>query len=321
MQIRILSRAEVRSTITMAEAVDAMADAFEQLSTGRARVPLRVHQEAGGGMALLMSAFLPDARRIGVKIVSAYPDNAARSLPMIHALVMVLDGETGVPLAVMDGSYLTALRTGAASGLATDRLARADASVLAVFGAGVQAQSQVEAVRAVRDVGEVRVVARSRESANRFAAGLEGVKVRVMDDRAVALRGADVVVAATGSSTPVFAGADVEAGTHVNGVGSYTPAMQEVDGDLVRRASLFVDSRVGALAEAGDLLIPLRQGWIDAERITEIGEVVAGTRPGRTSPDEITFFKSVGNAVQDAAVAARVLRIAEQRGLGRVVEI
>lgn len=321
MQIRILSQAEVRSTITMSEAIEEMASAFAQLSTGKAHVPLRVHQGAETGTILLMSAYLPASESVGVKIVSAYPDNGAHGLPMIHALVMVLDGETGVPRAIMDGSFLTALRTGAASGLATDRLARPDASVLALFGAGVQARTQLEAVRAVRPIREVRVVARSEESARRFAAGIKGVEVRVMQDRRDAVRGADVIVAATGSASPVFDGNDVDPGAHVNGVGSYTPAMQEVDTDLVQRARIVVDSRRGALAEAGDLLIPLRSGLIREDDIVEIGEVVAGTRPGRTSGEEITFFKSVGNAVQDAAVAARVLRVAEETELGRVVEI
>lgn len=321
MQLRILSRNKVAAAVTMSQAIAAMADAFAQLSSGRATVPLRVHQEAEGGVTLLMSAYLPTQLSVGVKIVTAYPENPSRDLPMIHALVMVLDAETGVPRALMEGAHLTALRTAAATGLATDRLARPDAGVLALFGAGGQARHQLEAVRAVRPIREVRIVARTAGSARRLAEEVEGVQVRVLEDRRAALDGADVVVAATTSTSPVFDGGDVSPGAHVNGVGSYTPSMQEVDAKLVARARVVVDSRVGALAEAGDLRIPLERGTLREADIAELGEVVSGTRPGRRSPEEITFFKSVGNAVQDAAVAAMVLDAAERRGLGRVIEL
>ncbi len=321
MRLRLLSREDVRASVSLVEAITATADAFQRLSSGQATVPRRVHQAAAGGVVLLMSAHLPHTGTVGVKVVSAFPENAPRGMPMIHALVMVLDAATGAPLALMEGSHLTALRTAAATGAATDRLARPEAAVLALFGAGAQARAQLEAVRAVRDLREVRIVSRTPESARRLAEEIEGVEVRTMVDRAAALRGADLVVAATTSASPVFDGRDVEPGAHVNGVGSYTPEMREVDSALVERSRVVVDSRAGALAEAGDLLAPLREGRLREAEIAELGEVVSGTRPGRTSPEQITFFKSVGNAVQDAAVAALVLKAAEERGLGREVEL
>ncbi|MFQ5341437.1 MAG: ornithine cyclodeaminase family protein, partial [Anaerolineae bacterium] len=213
-------------------------------------------------------------------------------------------------------------RTGAGSGLATELLAREDAEVVAVFGAGAQARTQLEAVRTVRPIREVRIVSRTRESAQQFVDEIEGVEARVLDDRSAAVRGAGIIIAATTSSTPVFDGRDVEPGTHINGIGSYTPEMQEVDATVVQRAKIVVDQREAALAEAGDLIIPIRQGLVRAADIyAELGEIVNGEKAGRTSDDEITFFKSVGNAAQDVATARWVLRAAEERGLGTVVAL
>ena len=322
MKLRILSTADVRAAIDMHQAIEAMREAFGQLSAGQATVPLRTPVETEGGVTLFMPAYLRGTGDLGAKIVSVYPGNSALGLPTITAAVIVLDGQTGQPLALMDGTYLTALRTGAASGLATALLARPEAQVVAVFGAGVQARTQLEAVRAVRPIREVRIVSRTRASAERFAAELEDVTAQVMDDRRAAVQGADVIIAATTSATPVFDGGDVAPGTHVNGIGSYTPEMQEVDATLVQRAKVVVDSREAALAEAGDLIIPLRQGLITEDHIhAELGEIVNGTKPGRVTDDEITFFKSVGIAVQDVVVARWVLQAAETKGLGTLVEL
>lgn len=306
----------------MREAIAAMREAFGQLSAGLARVPVRLRLEAEAGVTLFMPAYLDRTQDLGAKIVSFYPNNPQRGLPAISALVLVLDSQTGLPTALMEAGYLTALRTGAASGLATDLLARREASVVAIFGAGAQAPAQIEAVCAVRPIREVRIVARRRESADRLAKQIEGVDVRILDDRSAALAGADIVIAATTSSTPVFDGHDVEPGTHINGIGSYTPEMQEVDATVVQRARIVVDSREAALKEAGDLIIPIQQGLIRAEDVdTELGEIVNGIKAGRTSDSEITFFKSVGVAVQDVAVARRVLQAAASREGISVVDL
>jgi ornithine cyclodeaminase len=273
-----------------------------------------------------MPGYLRDSRVLGGKVVSVFGSNARRGLPVVTAVVLLLDAETGLPRALLDGTALTALRTGAASGLATRLLARVEASVLAVFGAGAQARSQIEAVRAVRPIREVRIVSRSRSSAERLAGELDGLagglRVRVLEDRGEAVAGAHVIVAATDSATPVFPGERVEPGAHVNGVGSFTPAMQEVDETLVARARVVIDTREGALAEAGDLILPLRKGLVREEDVnTELGEVVLGRRPGRTRADQVTFFKSVGNAAQDLAVAGHALEAAARLGVGRVAEL
>ena len=322
MQMRILSAADVRAAVDMPEAIRAMREAFIALSEGSAQAPLRVALETEGGVSLFMPASMPSRGAAGVKIVSVNPGNSELGLPAIHAVVLAVDPVTGRALALMDGTWLTALRTGAAGGLAADLLARSGASVVTVFGAGVQARTQLEAVRCVRDIDEVRIVSPVREESDAFAAELENVTARAVDDPAEALAGAHIVVTATNSSTPVFDGRLVEPGTHVTGIGSYTLHMREVDTELISRARVFVDEREGAMAEAGDIVGPIRDGDLTEEVIlAEIGEVAAGVHAGRTSPDDITFFKSVGNAVQDVAVASRVLETAEARNLGTLVEV
>jgi ornithine cyclodeaminase/alanine dehydrogenase-like protein (mu-crystallin family) len=183
MWLRILPENEVRGAIAMAQAIDAMRGALRQVSTGRARVPLRLTMEAEKGLELSMPAYLPDSRALGAKILSIYNENPRRGLRRLIALVLVLDSETGVPQALMDGTYITALRTGAGSGLATDLLARKNAPVVTVFGSGVQARTQLEAVRAVREIREVQIVGRGQQTAQRFADEISGATVRVMDDR------------------------------------------------------------------------------------------------------------------------------------------
>jgi len=322
MKMRILSAADVLAAVDMRGAVDAMREAFVALSKGEAVVPLRLAMETPGGTALFMPGHLPGLGATAAKIVTVHPGNVARGLPVIHAAVLVLDPDTGRPLALMDGTRLTALRTGAAGGLAADLLALPGASVVALFGSGPQARTQLEAVRCVRPVREVRIVSNHPDSAHALAGEQEGVRVSVTQDRAAALRGAHIVVTATDSTTPVFDGTLVEPGAHVTGVGSYTPAMREVDTALVRRARVFVDQREAALAEAGDLAGPIADGAVGADVIVgEIGEVAAGLRPGRTADDQVTFFKSVGNAVQDVAIAARVLASAEREGRGVLVDL
>ncbi len=322
MQIRILSADDVRACVDMPAAIDAMREAFGALSAQEATVPIRLALETEHGVSLFMPAHLRESGDAGAKIVSVNPGNAALGLPAIHAVVLVLDVLTGRPTALMDGTWLTALRTGAVGGLAADLLSRADAKTVALFGAGVQARTQLEAVRCVREITEVRVVSPSGGSADRLAAEVSGIRAVRVDDPSEAIRGADIIIAATNSFTPVFDGSKVEPGTHVTGVGSYTLDMREVDTALVQRARVIVDQREAVMEEAGDIVGPIRDGVVDESIIVgEIGEVVLGRVQGRTADSEITFFKSVGNAVQDVAVAARVLRVAESEGRGLVVDL
>jgi ornithine cyclodeaminase len=323
--MRILSAQHVAEAITMREAIDAVREGYIALSAKRATVPLRGKLQTPDGVTLLMPSYLHGTTSTVTKIVSVYPKNARFGLPTIMATVLVLDAETGQPRALLDGSYLTALRTGAASGLATDLLARKDASVLGVIGAGTQARTQIQAVCTVRPIREIRVFALNgtAEFVESLIPRYPNITIKTAQSPEQALQGADLMVAATTSGEPVIRDEHVAPGAHINGIGSYQPHTREIAGEVVARARIVIDSREACLEEAGDLLIPIEQGLIDMERAmgTEIGEVAAGLKPGRTSDDEITFFKSVGVAVQDAAVAARVVATAEERNLGTVVAL
>jgi alanine dehydrogenase len=330
MKLRVLSQNDVRQAVSMAQAIEIVKGAFAQLSAGKAVVPIRTQLEVAGheGITLFMPAYLQESDDLGVKIVSVFPRNLERGLPTIHALVAVVDAETGCPAAVMDGTYLTALRTGAASGAATDLLAHTDARVAAVFGAGAQGRTQLEAICQVRDIEKAWIYDVNKEAAEKYAEEMRELGGRIPSDMIVAsssaeaVREADVICTATTSRTPVFADAGLKTGVHINAVGAFTPEMQEVPEDTIQRALLVVDSREACWAEAGDLLIPRHKGLISESDIyAELGEIAAGTKRGRESDEEITFFKSVGNAVQDVSVARKVLEEAGRLGLGFEVEL
>jgi len=329
MQIRILTEEDVRLALPMRETIETMKEAYRQFSAGMASVPLRTRIEVTDqeGVALFMPALLHTTRDLAIKIVSVFPRNTDLELPTIHALVVAIDPDTGRPLALIEGGSLTAIRTGAASGAATDLLARSGTRRVAIFGSGVQARTQLEAVCAVRDIEAAWVYSIDLEGAQTFAEEMGGVgripaQIKVAGEPIEALSAADVICTATTSSTPVFSGRDLRPGTHINAVGAFTPEMQELDEHTVERAYVVVDSRAAALAEAGDLMIPIQKGLIREDHIrAELGEIVSGDAPGRTSDDQITLFKSVGVAVQDAAAAGLALRRAEELGLGQLVEL
>jgi alanine dehydrogenase len=325
--MRVLSGADVRAAVAMPAAIDAVAQAFARLSTGQADVPLRAHiaTPEQQGISFFMPARIA-GEALGLKVVSVFPQNIGRGEPTIYALVTLLDPATGRPLAVLDGTYLTALRTGAASGAATRYMARPDARTLAIFGVGAQAMPQIQAVCAVRPIDNIWIVNRTRDRAALLAARLRGEgftgDIRIAATPAQALAEADVVCTATAAPTPLFADADIRPGTHINGVGSYKPTMAEVPAATVARARLIVDQREAAWAEAGDLVQARDAGLIDVSHVAgELGEVVAGRVPGRVDEHEVTFFKSVGNAVQDLAVAGLVLARAAELNLGVEVNL
>lgn len=325
MQLRILTAEDVRAALPMAQAIEVMRRAFSQLSANQANVPLRTRLQTDKGLMLLMPAFLSQSRELGLKMVSIWGDNPAKGLPAVVALVTVFDPDTGQPLAVINGEELTAIRTGAGGGLAADVLSRPDSRVVAVFGSGVQARAQLAAVCEVRQVSEVRILGRSPASVDKFAAEIRQWPnaphtVKVAGSRRDAVQGADIVITATNSEKPVFDGRDLSPGTHVTAVGSYAPHMQEVDEVTVQYAKIVVDSVQACLSEAGDLLVPLEKHIISKLDIHgELGAIINGDIPGRESRDEITYFKSVGVAVQDAAAAAAVLRVAQEQDLGQLV--
>jgi ornithine cyclodeaminase len=330
MKIRVLSQTDIRKTVSMAQAIAAVKQAFAQLSAGKAEVPLRPHLnvERHEGITVIMPAYLKETDELGMKVVSVFPRNLSASLPTIHALVVMVDAATGRPVAVMDGTYLTALRTGAASGAATDLLARSDARAAAIFGTGAQGRTQLEAVCAVRSIEEVRVFDVNRGAAEAYVqemaarGGRVPGAITIASSPAEAIRGADVICTTTTTKVPVFEDRDLAAGAHINAIGSFTPDVQEIPDETVVRARVFVDSREACWAETGDLIIPRNKGLIKENHVhAELGEIVAGEKSGRSSPGEITLFKSVGNAVQDVAVGSRVLEGAARLGLGVELEL
>jgi ornithine cyclodeaminase/alanine dehydrogenase-like protein (mu-crystallin family) len=274
-----------------------MARALAELSAGRVVQPVRtiVPVAPHRGFFGVMPAY---AGALGAKLVTFYPGN--QGIPTHHAVILLFKPETGEPIAIMDGRLITEMRTAAASAVATQHLARPDSSVLAILGSGVQARSHLEALRLVRPFSEVRVW--SPRHAQAFA---ERHDVRAVATPAEAVRGADVVVVATSSQTAVLRGSWLSPGAHVNAVGATRPEWRELDDELMARASLFVDSREAARQESGDVMAA-------TGKVTEIGEVVAGVVPGRSSPDEITLFKSVGVGVEDVATAALVYAAYQQ---------
>ncbi len=328
--MRILSRADVQRAISMKDAIAIVRDAFAQLSAGQATVPLRVSVpiQKHDGVTLFMPAHLHASDALAVKIVSVHNQNPAKGLPLIHALVVVIDAATGKPVAAMEGGYLTALRTGAASGVSTDLLARRDARVAAIFGAGVQGRTQLLAVAAVRKLERVYVYDAMPGHADKFVREMRGqpgipTGLRAASSSTEAVREADIICTATTSTKPVFSGNDIKPGVHISAIGAYTPQMQEIDETTLKRANkIVIDHHEGALAEAGDLIIALKSGAIKPSDIyAEIGEIAAGKKPGRERDDEITFFKSVGNAVQDASVARAIYDAAVREDLGTEVEL
>ncbi len=327
----ILSRADLQRCLTMPEAIQAMRQAFEALSIGTALAPQRMAVDLSSeGVALLMPSLLhtPADHAFALKVVTVMPHNPQRGLPRIYASVLLLDATTGQTLALLEGGWLTAMRTGAISGLATDLLARPDAAVLALFGAGAQAPTQVLALHTVRPLREIRVVNRSAEHYSQLVETLHTLlgptcpPISRAASSQQALAGATLVACATTATAPLFSWPEVAPGTHINAVGAFTPTMCEVDPETIAHARIFVDQREAALIEAGDLIQPLSSSRISGPATwTELGELLTGSKPGRQHPEEVTFFKSVGIAVQDAAAALHVYHKARQLGIGTEVDM
>ena len=320
MPIRILSAADVRAALPMPKAIDAMRHAYSQLAADKVTAPPRQHLSTDKGVTLIMPAYLPERSEFGIKVVSVYDDNPNLDLPRITATVLVLDPATGVPKAFMDGASLTAIRTGAGRGVAADLLARQDAKKVGLFGAGVQAKAQLQAVMAVRDIACVNLISRTQASAQQLATEISGwtdaPEVNLVSTPQEVVGDADIAICATTSATPLFDGKDLRPGAHITAVGTFVPEKREVDTTTIRRSDrIVVDSREACTEEAGDLIIP------NAEIDAEIGEIINGDKPGRGSDSEITFFKSVGVAVQDAVAASVVLAEAEAKALGTLIEM
>jgi alanine dehydrogenase len=328
--VLVLSRREVEELLDLDALLEAVASAMDDLSAGRASMPARTGAEVAerSGLLAVMPAYVPAVGALTTKLVSLFPLNAGTEIPTHQALIAVFDADDGRPVALLDGTHITAARTAAGSALSVRLLARADASTLAILGTGVQARAHARAVVRVRAVDEVRVAGGNPERAEALARSLADeleLSVRACGSYEEALAGADIVCACTHPVDPVVRRDWLTGGAHVTSVG-FDPKGREVDDATVADALVVVESRASALAAppagTSDLIEPIATGVIGPEHIHgEIGELVAGTRPGRASPDQITLYKSVGVAVQDAAAAALVLAAARERGIGREIEI
>lgn len=321
--MRILSSGDVARLLTMSDALQIVESACAENAAGNAEVPARVRLEnpAAGSDSLFMPARLPRLNSMGIKIVSGVPSNAEKGLPVNVGVVVLFDDATGMPLLVMESGYLTDMRTGALTGVACKYLARSDSSVLGLIGTGAQARTQVVATAEVLSLREVRVFSRKpqrvKEFTEKMAAMLPGIRFIAAKSAEEAVKGADVVVCATSATSPVLSRAWISPGTFVSAVGAHTPQDREVDDETVRDAAVIVaDCRNAVLASGGDIVIPLRKGLITEAQVVDLGDLVLGTKKGRQSPEEITFFKSVGFAAVDVCAAKALLGKAIETGVG-----
>jgi ornithine cyclodeaminase len=328
--VLVLDAGEVTGLLALDALIDALGPAMADLSAGRASVPNRIAAVVPrvDGRLLAMPGHVPSQDALVTKLVTLFPANAGTALPTHQAVIVVFDPGTGAPAALLDGTVITAVRTGACSALSARLLAREDASVLAVLGTGVQARSHARAMARVRPIAEIRVAGRHPAKAEALAAELQqelDVEVRAVGSYGEAVAGAHVVCATTHPGEPVVRRADLDPGTHVTSVG-WAPAGREVDDATVAEALVCVETRQAALAPVSaagspDLVDPLRGGVLAEEDVVELGELIAGTRTGRTFAEQITLYKSVGVAVQDATAATLVLAAARRAGAGREVAL
>ena len=322
----ILTASDVQHALPMMAAIQAMKQAYASLSAGKAEVPLRTRLDiqSQNAVSLFMPAYVQtqEGDALAIKVVSLFPNNPERGLAFIQAAVLVLEPDTGRMLALLEGSSLTAIRTGAGSGAAIDILARPESKIVAIFGAGTQARTQLEAACSVRHIEQAWVFDTSLEKAQAFAREMVGKQpipadLQVATTPPQAIADADIICTATTSNSPVFEDKDLKPGVHISAVGSFTPDMQEIPAATLARARVVVDSRIAALTETGDLIQPIHSGIFGEDHIhAELGEIVLENKPGRTSPEQITVFKSVGVAVQDAVAAQLTLQNAQVLGLG-----
>jgi alanine dehydrogenase len=331
MDVLVLNREAVEQLLPMPECIKVMRDALGALARGEALVPLRTVMRVpgiGGFLGLMPGYISPrDGKQgaLGMKAVSVFPGNAQRGIDTHQGAVLLFEADTGRLSALMDGAAITAIRTAAVSGVATDLLARRDAGELAILGAGVQARTHLEAIAAVRPLRRVRIWSRNPEHAAALASELRPrfkFPIEASATAEAAVRGADVVATVTASPEPILQRGWLKDGVHINAVGSSIPTTREIDTATMAAARLFVDRRESALAEAGDLLMPMREGAVKGDHIqAELGEVIIGKNPGRLSPGELTLFKSLGLAVEDVASAAYIVQRARETRTGQTVKM
>ena len=322
----LLRESDVRAVLTMPDLIGVMRTALAEYSSGRTQQPLRTVLELGGEKAFfgIMPAALHAPPAAGTKLVTVFASNRDRGLPSHLATIILLDLETGALRALLDGRYITEARTGAVSAVSSDVLALPDAGTLAILGSGVQARSHLEAIACVRPLREVRIWSPTESRRLAFAADAQRhVRCSVTAARSAreAVTGADLIVTATASATPVLFSDWVQDGAHICAIGACRPNQRELDAALVARSRVFVDSRVGARAEAGDIVMAIDDGAIAIDHIAgELGEVLSGTVAGRRNDTEVTVFKSLGMAVEDISAAHLAYSRASARGLGQTID-
>jgi ornithine cyclodeaminase len=331
-EILILKESDISSMITMSDIIEADKEALSIYSSHKSNIPLRSNLDIPEykGQCLFMNGYAAPAKALGVKIVSVYPENINKNLTSVPATMVLVDAETGIVNSLIDGTYLTRLRTGAISGLATDILSRKDSKILALFGTGGQAVTQLEAVLTVRKIEEVRVFDIFQDRAKEFAKKMSekfskkfNVRIIAAESSDKAIENADIITTVTTSKKPVFDANKVKKNVHINGVGSYTPDMQEIPEDILVKANkIYVDTRDGAINESGDLITPIKKGLIKKEKINgELGEVINGQIKGRENDDEMTFFKTTGSAVLDLVAAQKIYEMAKAKNVGQMVDL
>jgi ornithine cyclodeaminase/alanine dehydrogenase len=319
-----LNEQDIASVLTIEAAITTVENAFRELALGNVKMPQRVGLAGDGGGGAVMPAYVGgEDSGMGVKVVTLFSGNAAKGLPLINGTILLLAPDTGQLLAAMDAGHLTAVRTGAAGGVAIKYLAREDAETITLFGAGVQGEKQLEAACAVRRLRRALVVDLNRELATSFAAKMSKklhIDVAVADAPQAAVAAADVLITATTAHEPIFDGTWLRAGVHINGIGSHAAHWRELDSTTVQSAKIVTDQTTACLEEAGDLIIPIQEGIINEASIrAQLGEIIVGEKPGRTDHTEITLFKSVGLAMQDIAVAQKVYQLAQSAGIGQTL--
>ena len=324
MKLRVLSADDITRLLPMRDCIEVMERALAAFARGEVVQPVRLMTRTAdeSGVLALMPAHVGGIG-FGFKAVTVFHDNDARGLPSHQGVITLLDAETGTPVALMDGTRITAIRTAAVSAVATRHLARTDASVATIIGTGVQARAHAEALACVRELSEIRIVGRRPNAARQLAAELaDRLPARAFDDAAAALDGADIVATVTASPAPVFAPEAIAPGTHINAVGAYTATTREVPSETVAAARVFVDDRTAALSEAGDLLLAIADGAIDESHVVgTLGEVLIGQVQGRTDAQQITIFESLGLGLEDIAAASHVCGRALEDGIGTDVDI
>ncbi len=323
----ILSEKEVQSLAEVQELIPVLERAHIQYSTGKAVMPVRlvVPLPQIEGRITSMPGYLNEDKALGMKVVTFFPNNLKQNLPQILATVMLFSAETGKMIAAMDGNYITAIRTACVSAMATKALANPESGVLGVLGAGVQARAHIRALTQIRKISEIKVYDIFEASARRLQESLDkenGIKIHVVQSAREAVRDADLLVTVTTAKQPIVKAEWLKPGMHINAVGSHRPDLREIDGATLAAAKIVVDSREAIMAECGDILLAIEEKAITADSIhAEIGEVLAGKRPGRASADEITLYKAVGIAIQDVATAHLVYRKALEQNVGTNIEV